>query len=354
MTSESPQNPLDFILSLVSLFIQNGPRTLLELLDRFDPGASLLLFFLSTFLMIWRLGSLEGRGIQGTVLGTLIMPYCSGLSNLIFAYVLGRAGGNGTLVLENCLVNNVTNLTLLLGLPAVFWTMDIKLRKGGGEASPREQEIRRLNHLSLLLTLLAVLFFTGVLWALALDNRLDQGDGMVLVGLFLFWQVFHVFDVLKQNVQRQTALSWMMTLDLLLILSGGYGVYASVERLFDWTMQAGAAFVPYEMLGWLSGFLMVLPNALLALYYGWSGRPDVVYSSQAGDGHICIPMCIGLFALFQDIQIPAFFELGVRLLLIGGTVHFFFIAVLGRLPRLMGGFLTGAYLFFLYQGLLAP
>ena len=89
--------------------------------SRFEPWCSLLLFLGASFLMIWRLGALENKGLEGTVLGTLIMPYASGFSNLMFAYVLGRTGGNGTLVLENCLVNNATNLTLLIGLPAIMW-----------------------------------------------------------------------------------------------------------------------------------------------------------------------------------------------------------------------------------------
>ena len=48
----------------------------------------------------------------------------------------------------------------------------------------------KINRLSLLLTLTAVLFFTGAVWALARDGRLDFGDGLVLVGLFLFWLLF--------------------------------------------------------------------------------------------------------------------------------------------------------------------
>ena len=29
---------------------------------------------------------------------------------------------------------------------------------------------------------------------------------------------------------------------------------------------------------------MVLPNAVIAAYYAWAGRADIVYSSQIGDG----------------------------------------------------------------------
>ena len=51
-------------------------------------------------------------GFEGTVLGTLVMPYCSGIGNLLFAFLLGRGHtpGAGAAVVENCFVNNVTNL----------------------------------------------------------------------------------------------------------------------------------------------------------------------------------------------------------------------------------------------------
>jgi hypothetical protein len=51
--------------------------------------------------------------------------------------------------------------------------------------------------------------------------------------------------------------------------------------------------------------MMVLPNAILALYYGWRRKPEVVYTSQVGDAHICIPLCVGIFALHQTLELPA-------------------------------------------------
>jgi cation:H+ antiporter len=325
-----------------------------SIVDRLDPWLSLTLFLTASFLMIWRLGSLETKGLEGTVLGTLIMPYCSGLANLIFAYVLGRSGGRGSIVLENCIVNNVTNLTLLIGLPAIFWKMHIipaKMKKMGPSIY---YDAHRLNYLSLLLTLMALMFFTGVVWALGRDGKLDFSDGLVLVGLFFFWQVFQVFDVLKTNVHENRTLSWFMLLDLCFIMIGGYLVYVSVDRLVAWIPKVGSGFFVFDNLGWLSGFLMVLPNASLAIYYAIKGRPDIVYTSQAGDGHICIPMCIGLFALFNPIEIPTFFDLGVVIILAAGLIHFLFVLFLGRLPRLIGLALTGTYYFFLYKGLIKP
>ena len=317
-----------------------------------EPWFSLVLFLGASFVMVWRLGVLERKGLEGTVLGTVIMPYASGFSNLVFAYVLGHSGGSGTLVLENCLVNNVTNLTLLIGLPALIWSLTIfpERRKGGFDKVAYRSH--RLNHLSLLLTLVAALFFTGTLWALARDGRIDFGDGLVLVGAFLFWQIFHVFDVLKHNIYRGSSIHWSVAIDISLVVAGGWGVYRAIEGLVAWIPRTGAGFLVFDNLGWLSGLLMVLPNALLALYYAHAKRADIVYSSQIGDGHICIPMCIGLFALFAPIDIPNFFDLGIVLIGAAGVVHFVFVALWGRLPRWMGLILTLAYGYFIYNGVI--
>ena len=336
------------VVSDIGATIQSGWAVLVG----FDPWFSLALFMSASFLMIWRLGALERKGLEGTVLGTLIMPYASGFSNLVFAYIMGRSGGNGKLVLENCLVNNVTNLTLLIGLPALIWGLNIFPEKRGNGSHFGPLKAQRLNRLSLLLTLLAVLFFTGACWALSRDGVLDFGDGAVLVGLFLFWQVFHVFDVLKHNVQRGKSLRWSMAVDALLVLLAGYAVFSAVDLLVAWIPKSGSGPLVFANLGWLSGILMVLPNAMLALYYAHARRADIVYSSQVGDGHICIPMCIGLFALFGTMQVPAYFELGVITILAAALVHFLLIIVIGRLPRILGFVLTAAYGFFVYKGLI--
>ncbi len=291
-------------------------------------------------------------GFEGTVLGTLIMPYCSGIGNLIFAFLLARQGGPGEDVMTNALVNNVTNLTLLLGLPAIFWPAKPtpapkgKPKKGGGP--PAE----KLHRLSMLLTLTAVLFFTGAVWALGRDGRLTFNDGLVLVGLFLFWQCFHVFEVLKTNARQGKSLGWRLPFNLTLLGVGAYASYVSIDWLMTWLAKSHSGFISAKNLGWLSGWLMVLPNAILALYYGWRRKPEVVYASQVGDGHICLPLCVGLFALLHPLKLPGIFLTGVSVIAGVTVVHLVFVGAVGRLPRFVGLGLVAAYGFFLKQGLL--
>lgn len=298
--------------------------------------------------MIWRLEEMKRSGFEGTVLGTLVMPYCSGVGNLIFAFMLGAGRGPGSALMENALVNNVTNLTLLIGLPAVIWGM--RLAPEGRRKKSVIQE-SQVNRLSLMLTLLAGLFFTGTVWALGRDGRVDFSDGLVLVGLFLFWQVFHVFEVLKTNVRQNRSFGWLLALDVALLTVGAGAIYFSTDWLVGWLSRTDSGLLSMKYLGWLSGWLMVLPNALLALYYGWRGRPEVVYTSQAGDGHICIPLCIGIYALHQPLNaLPLFQD---ALIVVAGTLamHFIFAMVFKGLPRWTGVLLILGYGVFLYKGL---
>lgn len=314
------------------------------------------IFLAASFLSIWCLECMSDDGMEGTVLGTLVTPYITGFGNLVFAFILGRKGGSATEVMTMCLVNNVTNMTLVLGLPAIFWNMNLfpakkeSAKKSG--KSDKAATTREVNRLSLLLTLVAILFFTGTAWVVGSDGRIDFNDGLVLVGLFLFWQCFHVFEVLKTNARTKRSFSWLFPFYLVVLAVGAWGIYVSSDWLVTWVCSRSKGFVSEQHLGWLSGWLNVLPNAMLAIYYAWTKRPEIVFTSQVGDAHICIPLCIGVFALFKTIVVPPFFATGVIILLAATFVHLFFMGLFGRLPWYIGILLVAAYTWFLYDGLL--
>lgn len=316
----------------------------------------LALFLIASLVMIWRLEALLDHGLEGTALGTIVMPYCSGLGNLIFVALIAARKDQGGEVLTNCLVNNVTNLTLLLGLPAIVWGLRFGAkrapRRASKKAAAKAGAEQQLTKLSLLLTIAAVLFFSGVTWALATDGRLDHSDGLVLIALFLFWQCFQVFDVLKHNVRQRRSFSPLFYLDVFIVMLGAVGLYSSIDWLVTWLSAQNGAFINAKNLGWLSGWLMVLPNALLAFFYAARGRADIVYASQIGDGHICIPLCLGLSAALNPMPIPAFFETAIAILIGAAIVHAVCVQLANGLPRLLGWPLLAGYAWFVGAGLL--
>ena len=335
-----------------------------ELLDQFSlngPLTYLGLFLGVSLLMLWRLEAMLDHGLEGTALGTLVMPYCSGLGNLIFVAIMVARGGPPREVMTNCLVNNVTNLTLLLGLPALFWGLRVLPAKTGGAGGKARRPASpgaggtagQLNRLSLLLTLVAVMFFTGAAWLLARDGVLNRNDGYLLIGLFLFWQCFQVFDVLKHNVRSRVSFGPMFYVDVLLVLACAWALYETIDWIVTWLLTQKSGFFSGGHLGWLTGWLMVLPNAVLALYWGWKRRADVVYASQVGDGHICIPLCLGLYALFRPLPVGVFFETGLFILLGTVVVHGALLLLTGGLPRWAGAGLALAYGWFVWRGFVA-
>ncbi len=311
------------------------------------PLLACFIFF--SFLMISRLNAVERRGFEGTVVGTLVMPYFSGFPNLCFAYLLATTPGmnGGALVMENCLVNNVTNLTLVLAIPTLIWGLDLlKKDKKTGEA-------HTLNYLSLLLTLVALIFFTVGVWLLGRDGNLSTNDGFMLVGLFLFWQVFHVFDVLKHNTRRRQKIQKRVIFEFAVIAVCAWGILASVEGLLEYVHQNISQGWIRTHLGTLSGLLMVLPNAFPAFYYAGVKRADIAYSSQVGDCHICIPLCIGIYAVFNPLALPAYFESALFILMGAGGGLLLLTAILGRLPKWSGVVLIGLYGYFMFQGIIS-
>ncbi|MDQ5978870.1 MAG: hypothetical protein QG602_1844, partial [Verrucomicrobiota bacterium] len=319
-----------------------------------DPLTYLAVFLGVSLLMLWRLEAMLDSGLEGTALGTLLLPYCSGLGNLIFVALMVPKFGAAAEVLTNCLVNNVTNLTLLLGLPALCWGLAImpgasgKAGKGAARAAKGGGIEAQINRLSLLLTLTAVLFFTGAVWLLGRDGQLTATDGWALIGLFLFWQCVQVFDVMKHNVRHRVSFGWKFYADALVVLACAYLLYESIDWLVSWISAQRTGFISRDNLGWVTGWLMVLPNAILAFYWAWRRRADVVFSSQVGDGHICIPLCLGLFALAKPVPVPAF-ALNSFLLLAGAAVaHMGFLVFTGGLPRWAGALMCAAYGVFVY------
>ncbi|HEX2099313.1 MAG TPA: sodium:calcium symporter [Candidatus Synoicihabitans sp.] len=336
-------------------------RSSLEPLGLDHPLSYLAIFLAASLLVIWRVEALLDRGFEGTALGALVLPYCSGFGNLVFVFLVLRDQLAPTEIVVNSLVNNITNLTLLLGLPALIWGLTVVADSGGTRGGKRRSRRSarangalveaRLSRLSLLLTLAAVGFFTAALVLLGHDGVLDRGDGLVLVGLFLFWQSIQVFDALKHSVRNRVDFGPAVLLDVVGILVGAALLYESLDWLVQWLTTSRQGFFRPELLGWLSGWLLVLPNALLALYYAARRRADIVYSSQIGDGHVCIPLAVGLGAIWQPIVLPELLLVGCGVIFGAAILHALCLSLLGKLPRILGGGLILAYVIFVVREL---
>ena len=78
---------------------------------------------------------------------------------------------------------------------------------------------------------------------------------------------------------------------------------------------------------------------------------DVVYTSQSGDAHICIPLCMGIFAAFRAIPASEFLQQSLLILMGLCAAHLLFVALLGRLPRFFAVLFIVAFAVFAWLGL---
>ena len=325
----------------------DGVYQMISTLGAAAPMVCVGLFLLASLVVVWRLEVLSDQGVEGTVLGTVFMPFCSGMGNIVFALVLAFRNGDGADVLVNCLFNNITNLTVLIGVPVLIWSMASIPRKKS-QAALREHKMGRF---SLVLTLVAALFFSLCLLLVSGDGVLSRSDGLLLIGLFLFWQSFHVYDVKKTNLLKKQRYPKTLPVEVVVLLAGAFVIFVSTDWLVGWFQSFRTDVLPPRILGWASGVLTVLPNALLAFYYGARDRMDVVYASQVGDAHVCIPLCIGLFAAVRPIPTSPFLQQSLWMLMGLCGTHLVLIATTGRLPRVFAAALSGAFFWFLWTGM---
>lgn len=333
------------------------------------PLTYLVVFLAASLLLVWRLEAMLDRGMEGTALGAVVMPICSGLGNLLFVAVARERGVPAEEVAVNALGNNLTNLLLILPGVALFAALSLRApkaaggegkagaktkggrRKGGGKAGADAETKTRLHALALFLTLGAAAAFALIAWALALDGKLDRGDGLALIGLFVLWQGFHLYDVRKHQLTQRQSFSPLIIVDALLALGAAWLMLESLDWLVSWLKARPAGSLGAEHLGWVTAWLMVLPNAALAAFYAWRSRADIVYASQVGDGHICIPLCLGLAAALTPFAPPAWFADALLVLAGAAGFHALLVAVFGGLPRILAVLPIAAYAWCLREGL---
>jgi cation:H+ antiporter len=323
------------------------------------PLTYLAVFLAASLLLVWRLEAMLERGLEGTALGALVMPLCSGLGNLLFVAVARERGVAPAEVAVNALGNNLTNLLLILPGVALFAGLVLRPAKAaagkGGKAKrggKADAETRmKLNALALFLTLGAAAAFALIAWALALDGRLDRGDGLALIGLFVLWQGFHLYDVRKHQITQRQSLSAWVVVDGILALGAAWLMLESLDWLVGWLKALPSGSFGARQPGWVAAWLMVLPNAALAAYYAWRSRADIVYASQVGDGHVCIPLCLGLAAVLAPFAPPAWFADALLVLAGSAVLHTVAVAIFGGLPRWLAPLPVVAYLWCLREGL---
>ena len=142
----------------------------------------------------------------------------------------------------------------------------------------------------------------------------------------------------QNNVRQNKGFSWTLPIDLVLLAIGAYAIYVSTDWLVDWISKIHTGFISAKYMGWLSGWLMVLPNAIARrlLRAGRNGRKSFTPRRWATPTS-AFPCASACSPCSKQSELPVISSAPSIVILLGATlVHFFFIAAFGRLPRFVG------------------
>jgi len=307
------------------------------------------------FLLIWSADRfIEGAssiarilGISPLVVGMLVIGFGTSAPEMIVS-ATASFQGNPSLGIGNALGSNITNITLVLGITAIFYTLPV--------------------HSRLLKQEIPLVLSTAVLaWYLMADGFFSRQDSIILVivmFLVLIWMIYsankdrHTHDPLvdesivelPDELPLPNSIFWTVIGLSLLLLSSHMLVYgasniASIMGVSD--LIIGLTIVAIGT---------SLPELAATISSARKGETDLAVGNIVGSNLFNTLAVLPIPALVQPLEIPdGVLDRDIWVMLAATVILLVFCFGLGhesryKITRLKGLFLLGA--FFAYQGLL--
>ena len=316
---------------------------------------SIAAILVGLFLLIWSADRfIEGAssiarilGISPLIVGMLIIGFGTSAPEMIVS-ATAALQGNPSLGIGNALGSNITNITLVLGLTAIFFTLPV--------------------HSRLLKQEIPLVLSTAVLaWYLMSDGFLSRLDGIILVivmFMVLIWMVYsankdrHTHDPLvdesivelPDQMPLPNSIFWTVVGLILLLLSSNMLVYGASNI-------ATAMGVSDLIIGLtIVAIGTSLPELAATISSARKGETDLAVGNIVGSNLFNTLAVLPIPALVQPLDVPeGVLDRDIWVMLAATVILLIFCFGLGhesryKITRLKGLFLLGA--FFAYQGLL--
>lgn len=307
------------------------------------------------FLLIWSADRfIEGAsniarilGISPLIVGMLVIGFGTSAPEMIVSATAAFQGNPG-LGIGNAIGSNITNITLVLGITAIFFVLPV--------------------HSRLLKQEIPLVLSTAVLsWYLISDGFFSRSDAIILVivmFLVLFWMVYsankdrHTHDPLidesivelPDRMPLPNSIFWTVVGLLLLLLSSNMLVYgasniASIMGISD--LVIGLTIVAIGT---------SLPELAATISSARKGETDLAVGNIVGSNLFNTLAVLPIPALVQPLEIPAgVLDRDIWVMLAATVILLVFCFGLShetryKITRIKGLFLLCA--FFAYQGLL--
>lgn len=222
-------------------------------------------------------------GDADNILTKLLFPMCTALPNFVFAFSALKSPNTSYLVITSNVGNNVTNITLFVGL-----ILFIGLIKG--ETLNKDESIALRKDFNFLF-ISTIIFFVSI-W----DNKITRQEGIILTICF-FYSMAGVFKFQLKDIVLIVSILFRLAFFFIL---AGFFIYIGSELIVNELekMSKGGNSGLYEVL--LPGFVLVLPSILpLLLTITKKNMQKIALSGIIGDSSFSIPLIIGIISCFS-------------------------------------------------------
>jgi len=301
----------------------------------------IFVFIISFFLLFWS-GSRVVKGLMSIskylgwrefVVAFFVMAFVGTLPNL-FVGMSSALKGIPELSFGEIVGGNVVDMTLAVGLALLI----------GGKAIPVKSKMVQAS--TLFTAIIAVLPLV-----LILDGNLSRGDGLILLGAFLFY-IFWLFSkgdrfrktytsgennnnhgsfhLLKETKEPKSIRQFKNFLKnlrstfwyILILVLSSWGIVQSVQ-IFSETLKIGLPIVGVLVIGLGNA----LPETYFAIVSARKGRTWLILGDLMGSVIVCATLVLGVVALIHPIVDIDFSPFAIARIFLVISAVFFLIAV---------------------------
>lgn len=223
-------------------------------------------------------------GDADNILTKLLFPLCTSLPNFIFAFSAIKSSSSAYLVATSNVGNNVTNITLFVGL--ILFIGFIK-----GETLSKEEGTELRKDFNFLF--ISTIIFFACIW----DLKITQQEGIILTISF-FYSMASIFKFQFKDIILICKIIFQLAIFFIL---AGFFIFIGSELIVNELerMSSSGNSGLYEVL--LPGFILVLPSILpLLLTITKPNMQKIALSGIIGDCSFSIPLIIGIIACFSN------------------------------------------------------
>jgi cation:H+ antiporter len=316
-------------------------------------GGLIGLFFGGEWLVKGAARLASSFGVPALIVGLTVVAWGTSAPELVVNINAALQGSTG-FALGNILGSNIVNVGLTLGIMALIIPITVDW-----------QLIRRE---------IPIMIITAcIMFLLSLDGEISQGDGILLVLGFLFFNVLMLFYVAQERRKIEPAITEYCEEENLIDESvgekGDFVATAQVNRIFEigriavglallilgsnWTIEGGTAVA--RTLGvsdFIIGLTLIavgtsLPELSTALVAAMRKEGDIALGNIIGSNIANILAILGVTAAIQPIAVPANLMLFEMPVLIGFSLVVLVFAFDRIIRRVEAGLLTVAYIGFI-------